>query len=56
MEKADNSKVLFGSDCPFHDLRPGLSRILFADLDDNVKIGILGENFKKLIVKYPKKG
>ena len=56
MEKADNSKVLFGSDYPFHDLRPGLSRILFADLDDNVKIGILGENFKKLIVKYPKKG
>jgi predicted TIM-barrel fold metal-dependent hydrolase len=56
MEKADNSKVLFGSDYPFHDQRPGLSRILFADLDDNVKIGILGENFKKLIAKYPKKG
>jgi len=55
MKKADNSKVLFGSDYPFHDLRPGLSRILFADMDDDIKIAVLGKNFKTLINKYPKK-
>ena len=35
-------------------MRGGLSRILFADVDDDVKVDILGKNFKALISKYPK--
>lgn len=52
--KADNSKIFFGSDFPFHDIRGGISRILFADLDDDVKIKILSGNFNEMLSKYPK--
>jgi predicted TIM-barrel fold metal-dependent hydrolase len=54
IEKADSEKIIFGSDYPFHDLRGGLSRILFADLDDGIKKDILGENLRKVLKKYPK--
>ena len=53
--KTDVTKILFGSDCPFHDLRGGISRILLADLDDAVKMRILSGNFTDLLLKYPKK-
>lgn len=48
MSRIDGSKVLFGSDMPFHDLRGGISRILLADLDDETKLDILGGNFRKM--------
>lgn len=51
---ADVTKILFGSDCPFHDLRGGISRILLADLDDDIKIKVLSENHRELLSKYPK--
>ena len=55
MCKIDPAKILFGSDCPFHDIRSGISRILFADMDDKIKTEILGENFRRMLLKYPKK-
>jgi uncharacterized protein len=55
MAVANPSKVLFGSDCPYHDLRGGISRILFSDLDDLVKIRILGENLEAMLKKFPKR-
>jgi len=53
--KADRTKILFGSDFPFFDLRGGISRILFSDMDDDIKIDILSRNFRKMLLKYPKK-
>jgi predicted TIM-barrel fold metal-dependent hydrolase len=53
--KADVTKILFSSDCPFHDLRGGISRVLFADLDDDVKMRMLSGNYRELLLKYPKK-
>jgi uncharacterized protein len=54
IEKADNTKVLFGSDCPFHDIRGGTSRILLADFADEVKKAVLGGNFRKMLLKNKK--
>lgn len=51
----DNTKILFGSDYPFHDLRGGISRILFADIDDYIKKRILSENYYDMTAKLPKK-
>jgi len=50
----DNTKILFGSDYPFHDLRGGISRILFANIDDDAKKRILSENFYAMVSKLPK--
>lgn len=55
VEKADITKIIFGSDCPFHDIRGGVSRILLADIDDDAKRMILGENFLKMLEKHKKK-
>ena len=55
MARVDNNKVFFGSDCPYHDLRSGISRILFADLRDELKEKLLGGNFRVLLRQYPKK-
>lgn len=55
VSKTDKSKILFGSDYPFHDLRGGLSRILLSDLDDRTKLDILGENHRRLTEKFRKK-
>jgi uncharacterized protein len=52
---ADITKILFGSDFPFHDLRSGASRILFADMDDDVKMRILSGNYQEMLRRYPKK-
>jgi len=52
--KADGTKILFGSDYPFHDIRGGISRILLAALDDDVKIRILSSNFNDLLKRYTK--
>ena len=48
-------KIIFGTDFPYHDLRYGMTRILFADLDDSQKAGLLHENFANLLKKNPKK-
>lgn len=52
--KADNTKILFGSDMPFHDVRGGALRILLADLEDETKKMILGDNFRNMLKKNPK--
>lgn len=54
VKKADASKILFGSDCPFHDIRGGVSRILLADIDDEVKRLILGANYYNMLSKLPR--
>lgn len=53
--KTDHKKILFGSDTPFHDMRSGLSRIIFSGLDDKIKISILRDNFKDMILYNPKR-
>jgi predicted TIM-barrel fold metal-dependent hydrolase len=55
MKMVDHDKVFYGSDMPFHDMRGGISRILFADLNDAVKEKLLSRNFRKLIEKSPKR-
>lgn len=55
ISRIDNTKVFFGSDMPFHDLRSGISRVLLADLDDDIKESILGGNFRKMLGINPKK-
>jgi predicted TIM-barrel fold metal-dependent hydrolase len=40
---------------PYHDIRGGVSRILFADLSDETKEKLLGRNFAKLLEKSPKR-
>lgn len=41
-------RVLFGTDVPFIDPRPGLGRVLMADLSDDDKRLILGLNAKRV--------
>lgn len=53
IKKADYKKIFFGSDFPFHDIRGGLSRVLFANVKDSIKVDILGNNFMEAIKKYP---
>lgn len=53
--RADNAKILYGSDMPFHDMRGGISRILFADLADEVKTAILGGNFRQMLQMNPRR-
>lgn len=55
VNKADNTKILFGSDCPFHDIRGGVSRILLSDIEDDAKQRILGRNFSNMLARLPKK-
>jgi len=55
VQKTDATKILFGSDCPFHDIRGGISRILFADIEEDTKRLILGMNYKNMLSKLPKK-
>ena len=52
---ADPTKIIYGSDMPFHDMRSGISRILMADLDDETKAEILGRNFRKMLLLNPHK-
>jgi len=56
MKNVDNSKVFYGSDMPYHDVRSGLSRILLSNLTDEVKIKILSKNYRDMLKKYPKRG
>ena len=55
MKKIDNNKVFFGSDVPFHDQRSGVSRVLFANLSDEVKEKILSGNYLRFLEKAKKK-
>jgi len=55
MEHVDENKMFFGSDMPYHDMRTGLSRVLFCDIPDKVKEKLLGGNYRALMKKYPKK-
>ncbi|MDR2569130.1 MAG: amidohydrolase [Oscillospiraceae bacterium] len=56
MAKVDNNKVFFGSDMPFHDMRCGISRILYADLSDAVKEMLLSSNYVNFLEKCRKTG
>ena len=49
VERCPEHKILFGTDFPYHDVRYGSTRILFADLEDEVKLRILGGNFRLLM-------
>jgi uncharacterized protein len=42
------SKVVFGSDFPFIDLRFSLGRLIFADLDDSERVAVAGGNAARL--------
>ncbi len=53
-EQCPFEKILFGSDFPYHDLRYGVTRILFSNLTDSQKAGLLHENFEKLLKGCPK--
>ena len=55
VERCPIEKILFGTDFPFHDVNYCLSRILFADLEDDIKLKILGDNYRMLLGKSPKK-
>jgi len=48
VERAGAEKILFGTDVPFIDPRPGLGRILCARISDDDKRKILGLNAKRL--------
>jgi len=48
VQRVGADRVLFGTDNPFIDPRPGLGRVLMADLSDDDKRLILGLNAKQL--------
>jgi len=48
VEAVGVEKVLFGTDLPFIDPRPGLGRIAFSRLSDDYKRKVLGLNAKRL--------
>lgn len=48
VERVGAKRVLWGTDNPFIDPRPGLGRVLCADLSDEEKRSILGLNASKL--------
>ncbi len=48
VERVGADRVLFGTDIPFIDPRPGLGRVVFARLEDDDKRKILGLNAKRL--------
>ena len=52
----DTSKLLYGSDIPFHDIRYATSHILTADLTDQEKTAIMRDNITALMAKSPVKG
>jgi len=47
--EAGAERVLFGSDIPLMDPRPQLGKIITADIDDDAKRLILGENARRLL-------
>ncbi|MBS1473525.1 MAG: amidohydrolase [Massilimaliae sp.] len=51
----DPERLLYGSDYPFHDLRYGLTRVLFSDLDDDMKQKILSANAQTLLDRSQKR-
>jgi hypothetical protein len=48
---AGAERVLYGSDCPFIDLRYALGRVVFAPLTDEERALILGQNILRLIAR-----
>ena len=54
--KADSGKILFSSDSPYHDPRVELCNILLADIEDDLKINMLGGNFRKMLNSCIKPG
>ena len=54
VERCPINKILFGTDFPYHDVRYASSRVLFADLEDDVKMRILHDNFYGLLGKSPR--
>ena len=49
LDKVSEDKILYGSDTPFLNMAYGLSKVLMADLDDDIKQKILSSNFLKII-------
>ena len=49
VEAVGAEKILFGSDTPLHDLAFQIGRVLFADISDEDKAGILGLNALRVI-------
>lgn len=50
VEKGDENKIFYGTDCPLYEYRSIYGQVLFADIPDEVKIKIMGGNFKKCIL------
>jgi predicted TIM-barrel fold metal-dependent hydrolase len=55
MRKTAQEKVFYGSDVPYLDIRNGVSRILFADLPDEVKVNLLRHNYERFLLNSQKK-
>ncbi len=53
-DKVDSTKVFAGSDCSYYDIRIGISKVIFADIEDEIKIKFLSRNFRNMISKYGK--
>ena len=50
-KEADTSRLLFGSDATYNSQSASLGKIIYADIDDKVKLKILGENTANLLNK-----
>ncbi len=49
VEKAGADRVLFGSDTPLMDPRPQLGKIITADISDEAKRLVIGENAQRIL-------
>jgi hypothetical protein len=54
-DMTERSKILYASDFPYHDVRGELCRVLLADINDDIKLDILGNNFRKMVSKSEKR-
>lgn len=46
-------RVLFGTDAPFLDARPAVGRVGYANISDEEKIKIMGENMRDILKSLP---
>jgi predicted TIM-barrel fold metal-dependent hydrolase len=49
VNEAGADRVLFGSDMPLMDPRPQIGKIITADISDEAKQLILGDNARRLL-------
>ena len=50
----DPKRIVYGSDMPYHDMRPPFARVALANIDDEVKKDVFAWNFKRLLALNPK--